>query len=74
MGVSLVKVEVRKGDINTALKIFKRKVAKSGHIDELKARKEYTKPTTKRRFLKDKAVRINQEKVKHEKYINSLKS
>ena len=55
--VSLVKVEVRKGDLNQALKIFKKRVNASGHIDELKERKEYTKPTTKRRLQKQKAIR-----------------
>jgi ribosomal protein S21 len=74
MGVSLVKVEVRKGDINTALKIFKRKVASSNHIDELRDRKEYIKPTTKRRLVKQKAKRLNEIKVNEEKYIKSLKT
>lgn len=55
--VSLVKVEVRKGDLNQALKIFKKRVNASGHIDELKQRREYTKPTTKRRLQKQKAIR-----------------
>jgi len=55
--VSLVKVEVRKGDLNQALKIFKKRVNASGHIDELKERREYTKPTTKRRLQKQKAIR-----------------
>ena len=74
MKTRLVTVEVRKGDINTALKIFKRKVAASGHIDELKDRREYTKPTTKRRLVKQKAKRLNELKVSEEKYIKSLKT
>ena len=53
---NLVIVEV-KGDINKALKEFKRKVIKSGHIFELRANKEYTKPTTQRREEKQKAIR-----------------
>ena len=53
---NLVIVEV-KGDINRALKEFKRKVIKSGHIFELRNRKEYTKPTTKRREETQKAIR-----------------
>ena len=43
-GIAKVSVEVRKGDINRALKIFKRKGFDSGHIQELKDRK-----TSKRR-------------------------
>ena len=51
-----VSVEVRKGDINRALKIFKRRGFDSGHIQELKDRKEYTKPTTSKRRQKQKAI------------------
>jgi small subunit ribosomal protein S21 len=57
MGKSRVTVNVRNGDINKALKIFKRLVFDSGHIQELKDRKEYTKPTVVRRKQKQKAVR-----------------
>ena len=71
MKTSLVSVEVRKGDINSAFKVFKRKVSASGHIDELKKRKEYTKPTTKRRLQKQKAVRNNELQIKKEKLLNS---
>ena len=48
MGVSIVIVDCTKQDINKALKEFKRKVIKSGHIIELRNRKEYTKPTTQK--------------------------
>jgi len=57
MGKRLVSVKVRNGDINRALKKFKRGVIESGHIFELKDRQEYTKPTTKRRKQKQQAVR-----------------
>jgi small subunit ribosomal protein S21 len=57
MGKKLVTIKVRKGDINRALKRFKRAVIESGHIFELKDRQEYTKPTTKRRKQKQQAVR-----------------
>ena len=57
MGKSRVTVNVRNGDINKALKIFKRLVFDSGHIQELKDRKEYTKPTVVRRKQKQKAIR-----------------
>ena len=39
----LVSVGVRKGDINRALKIFKRRVNESGHLFELRERQQYTK-------------------------------
>jgi|TARA_B110000977_G_scaffold129974_1_gene165795 small subunit ribosomal protein S21 len=57
MGKSLVTVKVRKGDINKALKQFKRAVINSGHIDELKSREAYIKPTTIRRREKQVAIR-----------------
>ena len=63
MAVSIVIVDCTKQDINKALKEFKRKVIKSGHIMELRNRKEYTKPTTQKREEKQKAVRRNQREV-----------
>lgn len=63
MGASIVMVDCTKQDINKALKEFKRKVIKSGHIVELRNRKEYTKPTTERREQKNKAIRKQQREV-----------
>jgi len=57
MGKAKVTIKVWKGDINKALKKFKRGVIESGHILELKERKEFTKPTTKRRKQKQEAIR-----------------
>lgn len=70
MKKSLVAVKVRNGDINKALKIFKRMVNESGHIQELKERREYTKPTTKKRLIKQKAIRNNERMVRIEKENN----
>jgi len=56
---ALVSVKVIKGDINRALKKFKKGVMDSGHLLELKERKEYTKPKTIRRTIKQKAIREN---------------
>lgn len=74
MGVSLVKVVVRDANITKALQVFKRKVNSSGHIEELKRRREYTKPTTERRLVKQKAVRKNDLLVQKEKLIKKLGS
>jgi small subunit ribosomal protein S21 len=63
MGVAIVIVDCTKQDINKALKEFKRKVIKSGHIMELRDRKEYTKPTTEKREQKQKAIRRSQRDV-----------
>lgn len=61
--VSLIKVVVKNGDIAKALKVFKKKVNDSGHLLELRDRKEYTKPKTKRREIKSRAIRNNQRQV-----------
>ena len=53
----LVSIKVRNGDINRALKKFKRTVNESGHLLELRERQYYTKPTTKRRKQKLEAKR-----------------
>ena len=63
MAVSMIIVDCTKQDINKALKEFKRKVIKSGHILELRKRKEYTKPTAQKREELQKAVRKNQREV-----------
>jgi ribosomal protein S21 len=46
MGVSIVSVKVRDGNITQALKVFKKKVLRSGHLEELRERKEYLNPST----------------------------
>lgn len=57
--ITLVSVTVVKGDINRALKKYKRKVNDSGHLLELKDRKQFTKPKTVRRAEKLNAIRRN---------------
>jgi small subunit ribosomal protein S21 len=66
-GKSRVSVEVRKGDINRALKIFKKRGFNSGHIQELKDNKEYTKPSVSKRKKKQKAVYIQKLKTLDDK-------
>lgn len=55
MSVSLVGVTKRNGeDITSLLKRFKRKVENSGHLNELKDRRYYEKPSvTKRKQTND---------------------
>jgi len=48
-------VEVRNGDINGALRRFKKKVQDSGLLQELRDREFYEKPTTKRKKAKAQA-------------------
>lgn len=51
-----VSVKVKNGNIQKALSRFKRKVKDSDHLYELKDRKEYTKPSVKKRRLKQIAI------------------
>lgn len=64
MARSRVTVIVKRGDVNRALKIFKRQVNNSGHLIEFKEKMEFVKPTTKRREAKKKAIREQQRHVR----------
>ena len=66
----LVSVQVRNGNIQKALKIFKRRVDESGHLQLLRTKQQYTKPTTVRRKQKQQAVREEQKRVMLEKIDN----
>ena len=52
----MLKIPVVKGNLNRALKLFKRKFKQTGVLKEVRERKNYTKPSTKRRKLKEKAI------------------
>ena len=52
----MLKIPVVKGNINRALKLFKRKFKKTGILKEVRERKYYTKPSAKRKLLKEKAI------------------
>lgn len=54
-----VSVKVINNDVSRALKSFKRKVNESGHLNELRERQEYLKPSTVKRINKQKAKRLN---------------
>ena len=53
----MLKIPVVKGNINRALKQFKRKFRNTQVLKELRERKYYTKPSKKRRVEKDEAIR-----------------
>ena len=63
----IVSVQVRKGDINRALYIFKKRSMDSGHLMEVRERRYYKKPTTVRRREKQLAVREQQKEMILEK-------
>jgi len=62
---SKVKVKVIKGNIQLALKKFKNKVMDSGHLQELREREQYLKPSVVNRKQKKDAIRV--QKWSHEK-------
>ena len=52
----MLKIPVVKGNINKALKIFKRKFKQTGILKEVRERKNHTKKSTKRKISKEKAI------------------
>lgn len=52
-----VKVEVKNGEIDKALKLFKNKIFDSGHLLELKERSHFEKPSVTKRKEKKDAIR-----------------
>ena len=60
----MLRVPVKKGNLNKALKIFKKKFKSTGMIKELRERQQFTKKSRKKRLSKDKAI-YNQ------KYLNN---
>ena len=53
----MLRIPVVKGNLNKALKQFKRKFKDTQVLKELRERKNYTKPSTKKRVQKDEAIR-----------------
>ena len=53
----MLKVPVVKGNINRALKQFKRKFRDTQVLKELRERKNYIKPSLKKRIQKNEAIR-----------------
>lgn len=57
-------VDVRDGNIDKALKKLKRKWQDSKAVEQLRDRKEYIKPSVRKRLELEKAVRINLKQIK----------
>ena len=53
----MLNIPVIKGNINKALKQFKKKFRDTQVLKEIRERKNYTKPSTKKRVQKDEAIR-----------------
>ena len=52
----MIYVEVRKGNVEQAMRVLKRKVQKEGLIKELKMRQYYEKPSEKKRRKKKENI------------------
>ena len=52
----MIYVEVRKGNVEQAMRVLKRKVQKEGLIKELKMRQAYEKPSAKKRRKKKEGI------------------
>ena len=52
----MLRIPIVKGNLNKALKLFKRKFKNTQILKELKERQSYTKKSRKKRLIKDKAI------------------
>lgn len=52
-----LKVVVRNGDLDQALRVFKNKVKRSGLIQEIRKKRYYTKPSEERRLAKRRGIK-----------------
>lgn len=59
-----MKVIVRNGDVNQALRVMKRKLQQEGVFREMRTREAYEKPSDKRRRKKGEAVRRKQRELR----------
>jgi small subunit ribosomal protein S21 len=53
----MLNIPVVKGNIEKALKLFKRKFKDTQVLKEIRERKNYIKPSAKKRVQKDEAIR-----------------
>ena len=63
----MTKVVVQNGNIDSALRKFKVKVARSGVPSELKKRKCYDKPGVKRRKAKEEMIRNSRKRKRNDR-------
>lgn len=62
-----LKVTVRDGNVDAALRVLKKKVKKANLIQEIKDREFYQTRTEKRRIAKNKAIRrVKRQRMKEE--------
>ena len=52
----MLRIPVKKGNLNKALKLFKRKFKNSQILKELRERQSFKKKSLKKKLIKDKAI------------------
>ena len=52
-------INIKGGNVEGALKEYKRKVQNTKQIEELRERKNFTKPSVKKRLQKEETIRKN---------------
>ena len=60
----MLRVPVKKDNLNKALKLFKRRFKNTKVLKELRERQQFTKKSRKRKLIKDKAIH-------KQKYLNN---
>jgi small subunit ribosomal protein S21 len=61
----MLRVPVKKDNLNKALKLFKRRFKNTKVLKELRERQQFTKKSRKRKLIKDKAIY-------KQKYLNNI--
>jgi len=52
-------IEIKNGNVDAALKIYKKKVQSTKQIEQLRERQTYEKPSVKKRLILEEAKRKN---------------
>jgi len=55
----MLQIEIKNGNVEGALKIYKKKVQSTKQIERLRERQNYEKPSVKKRLLMEEAKRKN---------------
>jgi len=61
-----LKVEVRNGNVDRALKKLRKKVDEDGRVKEYSLRKEFQKPSMKKKLDKKRAIKRYEKKLREE--------
>lgn len=62
-----LRVEVKDGNVEKAIRILNKKVQASGLLKELRDREQFTKPSVKRRMARKAAVKRHQKELSEAK-------